>query len=382
MLDRRQLGLSAASSGVLGRYAGRTAAAVAGGSSGRLTAALAGGKVLISGSVQGRTIGAVIDSGATLSVWNIRRPTQDAPKTSVRALTSSVALERVPLDGLTLGALRFSTLDVLAADLRPVELASGERIDLVIGQDLLALFELHIALAASPPFVEFGPPGRRDGGPSEELELHSGEAGTLVVECSLSARSAKGLVDLGSDAAVYVSQRWLDDKLVRPQRPASLSMSAGVEGRQVHTICTLPSLQVGSRILPDVPAIVLENWRHDYDLVIGLPVWRRFDQWLDVANRKIRLRPADTISPFERNRSGISAERLGGRLRIAFVAPDSPAAEAGLRAGDQVVAIDDKPLDAAFFMRRPRPGGEAAGTVERLTLATGETKVITLRDYY
>ena len=65
-----------------------------------------------------------------------------------------------------------------------------------------------------------------------------------------------------------------------------------------------------------------------------------------------------------------------------LVAPGSPAAHAGLCAGDEVVEIDGQPLNAGFFSRRPRPGAEASGTVERLTLATGESKVITRQDYY
>ena len=326
----------------------------------------------------------IIDSGATLSVWNTRRSatTESGDDVGVRALTGSITLRRIALEGLALGALRMPALTVLAADLRPVELASGQRIDLVIGQDVLSLFTLHIALTASPTYVEFITHESRSGSSPDGLDLARGEAGTLLIDSALSGKPAKGMIDLGSDAALYVSRRWMNEQGVRPLRTPSMSMSAGVEGRQVHAICTLQSLRVGALLLQDLPTIILDDWRHDYDAVIGLPVWRRFDQWLDVQNLRLRLGSADLTSPFERNRSGISAERLKDRLSVVFVAPGSPAAHAGLRAGDQVVEIDGQPLNADFFSRRPRPGAEASGTVERLTLATGESKVIILQDYY
>ena len=66
-----------------------------------------------------------------------------------------------------------------------------------------------------------------------------------------------------------------------------------------------------------------------------------------------------------------------------FVSPQSPAAAAGLKKGDRLVAIDGRAIGGDFFQG---PAGSwnqrAAGEKVDLALADGRHVTLTLADYY
>lgn len=353
--------------------------------SGRIPARLANGKIIVNCTIPSGTIALAIDTGATRSVWNGRgQLTSDETPQLAKGLTETVMLDTTWLPPITMGALVLPSKQVLVADLRTIEMASGATIDLVLGQDQLSSFQLEMRLYGSDPEIElFGSAPPKQPG-SEIISLQPEPSGVHTIEFSTGSAKGRGLFDLGSDAALYVSADWFATHRLQPLNGTSLSASAGVEGVQVHPICTIPSLRIGGFLLERVPTILIKEWNHSYSAVVGLPVWRRFQQVLDLSTSSLQLAPAepDSRAAFEVNRSGISALRLPGRMRIVFVAPGSPAIEAGLKAGDEIVRIDGASLDEEFFRNRPRPGAEPAGTTERLTLSTGRVQTIVLRDYY
>lgn len=86
--------------------------------------------------------------------------------------------------------------------------------------------------------------------------------------------------------------------------------------------------------------------------------------------------------PFEKDRSGIGAQRSANGLRIIHVASGSPAADIGLRAGDEIIAIDDHFVDDDYLRRHPAMGSRPSGTAIKLALADGRTFILELRDYF
>jgi S1-C subfamily serine protease len=69
---------------------------------------------------------------------------------------------------------------------------------------------------------------------------------------------------------------------------------------------------------------------------------------------------------------GVYGHEVGGRVVIAGVAPDSPAAQAGVSPGDMVVAVGDTAVAGlAGFYRALWAGGEAGATVELRVLRPG-----------
>ncbi len=80
---------------------------------------------------------------------------------------------------------------------------------------------------------------------------------------------------------------------------------------------------------------------------IGGGILRRFKVIFDYQNRRMVLEPNSRLTePFEFDMSGtvLTAEGAGlDSFKIFYVTENSPAAEAGLRVGDVITAIDGKP---------------------------------------
>ncbi len=102
----------------------------------------------------------------------------------------------------------------------------------------------------------------------------------------------------------------------------------------------------------------------------------RLDRLMDVEIPELPMRPADIYWAVgyedledDRVMLGVGIERAEtGGARVTGVIPDSPAARAGLREGDVIVAVDGRPVvelfDLTFQVGQHKPGD--AGTVEVL----------------
>jgi predicted aspartyl protease len=82
--------------------------------------------------------------------------------------------------------------------------------------------------------------------------------------------------------------------------------------------------------------------------VLGLEALSRFNFVLNQRYASLYLEPNQrTGEPFEADMSGLLLRASSGKLLVAAVASGSPAAEAGVHAGDLLLRMEDKPLAAA-----------------------------------
>lgn len=119
---------------------------------------------------------------------------------------------------------------------------------------------------------------------------------------------------------------------------------------------------------------------------IGAGILKRFVITLDYDHSTMYLKPVttpiDDLDTFDRAGLWINASDAG--FKIVDVMQGAPAAEAGLKAGDEIVAIDGKPAsELKLYDVRKDWRDEAPGTVVKLTIkrATETREVpVTLRD--
>ncbi len=85
----------------------------------------------------------------------------------------------------------------------------------------------------------------------------------------------------------------------------------------------------------------------DNDGPIGNEIFRRFKVTIDCSRQRMMLEPNTQLSDaFEHDMSGIVIDAEGKDCRVykvAGVTDKSPAAEAGVKTGDEIIAIDGKP---------------------------------------
>lgn len=83
-------------------------------------------------------------------------------------------------------------------------------------------------------------------------------------------------------------------------------------------------------------------------LNIGGEVFRRFTVVFDYRRSRVSLVPNSRVNdPFEAGMTGLGLTTLGppyDRIVVDFVVPASAGADAGVRAGDRILAIDGEPV--------------------------------------
>ncbi|HEY7977433.1 MAG TPA: aspartyl protease family protein [Rhizomicrobium sp.] len=119
---------------------------------------------------------------------------------------------------------------------------------------------------------------------------------------------------------------------------------------------------------------------------IGGGVLKRFVVTLDYEHNKMYLKPVtQPVSDLDSfDRSGVWINQSATGYSVVDVTKGTPADQAGLKAGDEIVSVDGKPATATpLYETRARLRNDAPGTVVKFTVKRGgETKdvSVTLRD--
>jgi len=165
---------------------------------------------------------------------------------------------------------------------------------------------------------------------------------------------AKLMVDSGAPTATVVLNRPFVEKhkLLADTGRIILDRSLpGLGGETKQLLSRARELQLDDLIIQN-PTIMLSQdaagslASSSFDGIIGGELLRRFKVVFDTAHHQLILEPnAYFAEPYEHNMSGIGL-RAEGRdfktIRIYRIIADSPAAQAGLREGDEIVSIDSK----------------------------------------
>ena len=192
------------------------------------------------------------------------------------------------------------------------------------------------------------------------------------------------VLDTGSNAACSMSRAYAEQLGLFDGRPRSTVLTAGIEGIATDAVITLREVRIGSFTIRRVPATIVDKWILDTPINVGWPLLRAFDMRLDLASSALWLRADERVlaEPFPRDRSGLGAVRLADRLLVRHVAAGSPSEHAGIKVGDEIVAINDHRIDDNFPRPGERQGYKAAGTALNLELAGGKHVRLVLEDYF
>jgi hypothetical protein len=288
-------------------------------------------------------------------------------------------------DGILIrvGDLSLRTQATSLFDMASLSAAAGRPLVAIIGRDLFgaAVVEIDFAnrrIALRKPTAIFDDTGT-------VLSLRASAENLREVPISIEgAPAVPAIFDLGSDTPLYISAEYAAQTKLLVGKRTSTSLSAGIEGVTPNRVAVLEYVMLGKTVLRNIPVEIPEQWVHHAPAFIGLPILSRFRLTIDFRRDRLAILPLDDLInlPFRKDRSGIGAVVSGDGLKIANVAPGSPAARASLRVGDTIVAINGQELGPAYFKSRPREGSKPAGTTLRLRLADGRTMNLVLADYF
>jgi hypothetical protein len=182
------------------------------------------------------------------------------------------------------------------------------------------------------------------------------------------------ILDLGATHGVSLSPS-KSAAVVAPADARRTRVGRGMSGAMTGRVGRIPGLEIGGHRLTNVVATFPDSEFEDPRGLdqkngnLGGGILGRFNVSLDYAGSRMFLVPNHRIAePFEWDMSGLVFDMgEGGKVTIAEVLADSPAAAAGIRVGEELVAVDGAPVaPREMLQQRQRfrqPGREVALTL-------------------
>lgn len=346
--------------------------------------------VIVTGTLLGERIRVLIDTGSAATVVDAafaqRVGLKPEGSRSVRGDIGSVALGAGGELAFEVGGARLATSRYLVTDFRPIFGVDVGAPNLILGIDTLKDDVLEIDFPARRlaiwPRASFE--SSRD---AERFAVARSPRGQLSIPVAFEGKApVAAALDLGSSNPLTVSPVLAETLGLLQGRQVSSAATGGVDGISISRTVSVTTLQVGQGQLRDVPCEVLA--KTDASLVpakLGLPVLERFGFALDVAGGTLWLRPAPRLqaAPFQRDLSGLGLALEGDRLQVVHVAAGGPAALAGWREGENIIAVNGVPIGPDYVaggLARWRYG--PAGGKAVLSMSDGSERTLVLQRYY
>ena len=160
-------------------------------------------------------------------------------------------------------------------------------------------------------------------------------------------------IDTGMSTALILRTPFVKKhNLVASSRKTFPSIDVGVGGESKVIVGRVPVLQFGSFAIEAPVTFYSQAAKGELAGtssigIIGGEILRRFTVIFDYSRKRMILEPnANLADPYEHDMSGallIADGKVFKTFKVHRVFESSPATEAGLREGDVIVAIDDKP---------------------------------------
>ena len=272
---------------------------------------------------------------------------------------TSVAAGMAKNVSFSLPGVDFQARVVVVLPLSNLNRYIGRVVDGVLGHDFFSRFVVEIDYAARVINV-YDPKGFQYSGPGDSIPLELKDNGPSVrARLNLPGRApveGNFRIDTGGSHALILDTPFVKtQKVLESMSKTIAAPSAGVGGETSIRLGRVQSLQLGRFALEKPVTGFAQSAKGalaNPDLTgnIGGGILRRFKVIFDYRNHRMILEPNDRLrEPFESDMSGVVLTAEGVKLdafTIFYVTENSPASEAGLRVGDVITAIDNKPSSA------------------------------------
>lgn len=341
---------------------------------------LANGKIFVPTIINGQPVQAMLDSGSAPNgidpsfadrahvVAKGRRVTMRGVQHTLRG--------RYAQAQISVAGFEIQQAPVLVLDYGDLSATVGRPIEAALGGDFFRRFVIELDFVAKtlrlhPRDSFVAPPAPAVLAPLRPV------MGLMTTTLSVGGESVDAIVDTGSDPPLIVSPAPAGRLQLLRSKTVSTAPLGGVGGASIARITTAPQVVLGGAAFDDVP-VQAPPRSLGVDANLGLGLLSRFHLWFDFGGQRMWLSPNGESTPFRRDLLGFYGRVDDDEIRITHVAPGSPAATAGFRAGDVVMLINGEPAVAANQALKDAP----QGTALTFTLANGATRSLTLTRYY
>ena len=272
---------------------------------------------------------------------------------------------------LSFGGLEMPVPAISAIPLGSLPLREGAPMDGILGYDITSHFVIEIDYEHD--VIHFIDPATFQPDPADVPLPFSFNSNLPITRVKVTSRDgqtydARLLVDTGARMAVDLSRPFLDRTKLTAGPAIEGPLGAGVGGATTQMIGRLAKIELAGFTL-DAPVTSFSTATSgseldpDVDGLIGGDLLKHFTFTIDYPHERLLLRPNAAFgSPFEYDMSGalvMSKDAKFDRIVISNVIAGSPAAEAGLMKGDELLSIDGKPAaelrleDVKVMFRQP-----------------------------
>lgn len=347
-----------------------------------------GTRIVLPGNVNGTATDMMLDSGAGMTVidnaFADKLGLRGGFPLAVRGAGGDVPGRIVSGVTLTAGSLRMTNLSVLVIDMAPVAQAVGRPMPVILGRD--AFKAAVVAIDFPNRTIRFA---SRDGfrPPAGATRVVLGDEDGRLRSVKIAVAGlppVESTLDLGNGGTLSFAQSyWTAQPALSNLRHAQ-SQTGGVGGLSSARRVTLPLVEFAGMRLTDVPATLNEDPKAlpTRGGNVGIEMLKPFVVTIDDSGNAMYLQATGNRYEFQRERAGVRTELAGDRLKVAYVSPDGPAAAAGLKTGDEIVAVDGRKIGPDYYRSETEWTRGNPGQAVTLARADGTPVVVTLRDYY
>ncbi len=346
-----------------------------------------GNRIVVPATLNGHQTDVLLDTGASITTIDstYARSIGLPHGQKIKGHGPGGDVEAELVSGLTLqvGGVRLSKLNAGVLDLDAVSRTIGRPIHVVLGRDFFNSAVVSIDWAASRLLVRSHDAFRPAQGATEVPLSRNGPFNTISISIA-DASPIKALLDLGSGGALALPKTYWGARSELTKLPYAEGRGGGVGGSHSGRFVLVPRVTIAGKSFDNVPT-ELSAVGNDYDPTqmanVGIGILKEFAVDLDLGRDRIYLKARADAPPFERDRSGTGLELIGNQLKVIFVSPQGPAGAAGLKEGDEIVAVDGRKVTPDYYEAQDWTRGNP-GTRVVLERADGSRIEVTLRDYY
>ncbi len=156
------------------------------------------------------------------------------------------------------------------------------------------------------------------------------------------------LMDIGADLCLMFNEEYIKDSFkIHKKRKYYVKEASGLGGKLEMNTTVIKEFKLGSYKFKSVPVMIFNDINNitNYPFlagIIGNDIYRRFNMVINYPRREVHLVPNSHFNdPFDYSYTGTELFWIDEKILIGHIVRNSPAEKAGLKEGDEVIAINN-----------------------------------------